>query len=116
MNFLLFLKARIKGVTLEKKAAGSLEHSNSKNLLDFIDNIGSEIPLEEWEKIPSNLSKNLDSYLYEMPKNDSEDSRGVLVVKHEPKVIFSQQVEIEISKLPRWKPHIIIDNRMTTGD
>ncbi len=47
---------------------------------------------------------------------DFEDRRGVLVVKHEPKVIFSKQVKIETSKLPRWKPHITIDRRMVEAE
>ena len=63
LNFLLFLKIRIKDRIAEDKKATSPEHDNSENFLDFIDKIGSEIPLEDWEKIPSDLSKNLDSYL-----------------------------------------------------
>ena len=116
LNFLLFLKVRIKERIAEDKKVISPGNDNSENFLDFIDKISSEIPLEEWEKIPSDLSKNLDSYLYGVPKNDFQDTRGVLAVKHEPKVIFSESVKIETSKLPRWKPHITIDRRIITGD
>lgn len=48
--------------------------------------------------------------------DDLRDNRGVLAVKHESKVIFSEPVEIETSKLPRWKPYIIIDRSMITED
>jgi hypothetical protein len=70
LNFLLFLKVRIKEKNSEDKKATSPENYNSENFLDFIDKISSEIPLEEWEKIPSDLSKNLDSYLYGVPKKE----------------------------------------------
>jgi putative addiction module CopG family antidote len=30
--------------------------------------IGESIPIEEWDKVPSDLSKNLDHYLYGSPK------------------------------------------------
>lgn len=43
---------------------------------------------------------------------DFREHRGVLCIKRERKVIFSEEVEIETSKLPRWKPRITIDRRM----
>lgn len=64
LNFLLFLKIRIKERNAEHKNAALPERSPPENFLDFVDKISSEIPLEEWKKIPSDLSKNLDSYLY----------------------------------------------------
>jgi len=60
LNFLLFLKVRIKERIAEDKKVTSPGNDNSENFLDFIDKISSEIPLEEWEKIPSDLYKNLD--------------------------------------------------------
>ena len=68
LNFLLFLKFRINEKNSGDKKESSQENYNSENFLDFIDKISSEIPLEEWEKIPSDLSKNLDSYLYGLPR------------------------------------------------
>jgi GTP-dependent phosphoenolpyruvate carboxykinase len=32
--------------------------------------IGAEIPQEEWAKVPSDLSKNVDHYLYGSPKTE----------------------------------------------
>ncbi|MEM1170781.1 MAG: hypothetical protein AAGJ08_17300 [Cyanobacteria bacterium P01_H01_bin.35] len=63
LNFLLFLKFRIQQKTAENKKATSPE-STSENFLDSIDEISSQISPEEWEKIPSDLSYNLDNYLY----------------------------------------------------
>ena len=42
----------------------SLEEPEEESLWDFIDAIVSEVPDEEWDKLPSDLSENLDSYLY----------------------------------------------------
>lgn len=68
--------------------------------------------LEEIATTSTLLEKNSN----EETDEDFEDHRGVLVVKHEPKVIFSKQVKIETSKLPRWKPHITIDRRMVEAE
>jgi len=45
------------------------------------------------------------------PEPDPSTWRGVfsLPVKHQ--VLFTQEVEIRISTLPEWKPHITIDTR-----
>lgn len=32
--------------------------------------IGAQVPDEEWAKVPSDLSKNLDHYLYRAPRDD----------------------------------------------
>ena len=69
LNFLLFLKLRIQQKTAEHKNATSPELP-SENFLDFIDEISSQIPPEEWEKIPSDLSYNLDNYLYGTAKSE----------------------------------------------
>ncbi|MGK7920564.1 MAG: hypothetical protein AB4080_11225 [Trichodesmium sp.] len=69
LNFLLFLKFRIQQKTTENKKATSAE-SSSENFLEFIDEISSQIPPEEWEKIPSDLSYNLDNYLYGAAKTE----------------------------------------------
>jgi hypothetical protein len=34
--------------------------------------IGASVPMEEWEKVPRDLSKNLDHYLYGHPKVEEE--------------------------------------------
>ena len=35
--------------------------------------------------------------------------RGTYCVPHTEKILFSQNVEVRTSKLPRWKPRVIID-------
>ncbi len=35
---------------------------------EIIENIGKSVPDEEWARVPSDLSKNLDHYLYGAPK------------------------------------------------
>ncbi len=37
--------------------------------------------------------------------------RGTLALPLSSKVLFSQEVEVEIEKLPRWQPRVIIDRR-----
>ncbi|QLE47940.1 hypothetical protein FD724_07295 [Nostoc sp. C057] len=37
-------------------------------------------------------------------------------VAHKPEVLFSKQVELRTSDLPRWKPHITIDRRMIEAE
>lgn len=34
--------------------------------------IGASVPEEEWDKVPRDLSKNLDHYLYGAPKEEEE--------------------------------------------
>lgn len=62
LNFCLFLKAKIKDQ--ETKTT----ESDLPEFLDFIDEITKEVPLTEWKKLPSDLSKNIDHYLYGIPK------------------------------------------------
>ena len=38
--------------------------------------IGASIPLEEWEKVPTDLSVNLDHYLYGSPKEEDKARTG----------------------------------------
>jgi hypothetical protein len=35
---------------------------------ETIVNLGRQVPEEEWERVPTDLSKNLDHYLYGSPK------------------------------------------------
>ncbi|MBW4420778.1 MAG: hypothetical protein KME13_16335 [Myxacorys californica WJT36-NPBG1] len=38
--------------------------------LQFVEEISAQVPKEEWEKLPSDLSKNVDHYLYGSPKDE----------------------------------------------
>jgi hypothetical protein len=62
-------------VTLEEPAeAASLgEFEADPDVPPFwerIMEIGARVPPEEWEKVPKDLSKNLDHYLYGAPKEE----------------------------------------------
>jgi putative addiction module CopG family antidote len=38
--------------------------NGGSNLLESIEKIAAKVPREDWDKVPSDLSKNLDHYLY----------------------------------------------------
>jgi len=41
-----------------------------KPIWEIVASIGAQVPTEEWDKVPSDLSKNLDHYLYGTPKDE----------------------------------------------
>lgn len=67
LNFMLFLKLRLKQrLTPNTNLETSSPQGNS--ILDLIDEITQDIPQSELEQLPPDLSKNLDYYLYGLPK------------------------------------------------
>lgn len=68
LNFLLFVKKRLQQKISEPENSETNQSSKNGSLLEFLDNFSSTIPQEEWEKLPSDLSKNIDHYLYGSPK------------------------------------------------
>jgi len=44
------------------------QHSSAQSFLGMIDEIRAQVPAEEWKKLPTDLSKNIDHYLYGSPK------------------------------------------------
>lgn len=44
--------------------------------------------------------------------HEAEPPRGTVTVPYQREVIFSQQVEVEIDRLPRWQPLVAIDRRI----
>jgi len=42
-------------------------------------------------------------------KSDECMEKGILPLSIKKKVLFTKKVEIRTGTLPRWKPHIIID-------
>ena len=44
---------------------------SARPIWEIVTEMGAEIPEEEWEKVPSDLSKNLDHYLYGTPRTES---------------------------------------------
>ena len=70
LNFLLFIKMRLEQ---KKENLNSLENTQTLTdnpILSMIDDITAQIPPEEFDKLPLDLSKNLDHYLYGSPKID----------------------------------------------
>ena len=67
LNFLLFVKLRLKQKITTNT---NLEtHSIQENsILEMIDEITQDIPESELEQLPTDFSKNLDQYLYGLPK------------------------------------------------
>jgi len=43
---------------------------NAKPIWEEVLEIGASVPQEEWDKVPTDLSKNLDHYLYGAPKEE----------------------------------------------
>ncbi|UBF29303.1 hypothetical protein K9N68_16585 [Kovacikia minuta CCNUW1] len=41
---------------------------SAQSFLNMIDEIRAQVPDEEWKKLPTDLSKNIDHYLYGSPK------------------------------------------------
>ncbi|NET31839.1 MAG: hypothetical protein F6K19_07530 [Cyanothece sp. SIO1E1] len=70
LNFFLFIKARLKNGTADKPVPESSPNQASQSFLGFVDEISAQIAPEEWAKLPSDLSKNLDHYLYGAPRNE----------------------------------------------
>lgn len=44
------------------------EDLSAQSFLSMIDEIRAQVPDEEWKKLPTDLSKNIDHYLYGSPK------------------------------------------------
>jgi hypothetical protein len=71
----IVLLADNEGTTPEGNGAAQTESSQQSPslppFLQFIEEISAQIPAEEWEKLPSDLSKNVDHYLYGSPKDEA---------------------------------------------
>jgi len=70
LDFLLFIKTRLKQRTEEKQVDSSAQSPSLPPFLQFVEEISAQVPREEWEKLPKDLSKNVDHYLYGSPKDE----------------------------------------------
>jgi hypothetical protein len=70
LDFLLFIKIRLGQRIQDDHSNSSHEPSSLPPFLKFVEDISAQIPKEEWEKLPKDLSKNLDHYLYGLPKDE----------------------------------------------
>lgn len=61
-------------INVESPAEESVQNQKrkpkSRSVLQAIVEIGASIPLEEWDKLPRDLSKHTDHYLYGTPRRE----------------------------------------------
>lgn len=72
LDFLLFIKLRLKYKIEENQTTDSVDLQQPPRLppfLQYVEAISAQVPREEWEKLPKDLSKNIDHYLYGVPKD-----------------------------------------------
>jgi hypothetical protein len=52
------------------------------------------------------------------PERDDEGDRlvGVVALPRHRDILFSDEVELDARALPRWRPHICVDERRLTDD
>jgi hypothetical protein len=48
--------------------------------------------------------------------DDAECLRGVVALPHERAALFTDEVELDTEKLPRWQPHTSVDERRLGDD
>ncbi|MBW4694086.1 MAG: hypothetical protein KME27_20265 [Lyngbya sp. HA4199-MV5] len=70
LDFLLFIKIRLKHKIKEEQTNSSPQTPSLPSFLQFVEEISAQVPREEWAKLPSDLSKNVDHYLYGSPKDE----------------------------------------------
>lgn len=47
---------------------------------------------------------------------DAERLRGIVALPHERCILFTDEVELNVEKLPRWRPQISVDERRLVHD
>jgi hypothetical protein len=52
----------------DQTEASEPQDFSAQSFLDMVDEIRAQVPDEEWKKLPTDLSKNIDHYLYGAPK------------------------------------------------
>ncbi len=65
--------------------------------------------LPDYEKLPVSETVSLSAGLSPEAEFGAFPGPGTYCVAHTEKILFSQNVEIRTSELPRWKPRVIID-------
>ena len=70
LDFLLLIKVRLKRKSREEQPDSLQQSPSLPPFLQFVEEISAQIPTEEWAKLPSDLSKNIDHYLYGTPKDE----------------------------------------------
>jgi hypothetical protein len=73
-------------------------------------------PLIEVVKLPTALSSESCRIDAAAEDDDELDCRGVFVVSHQPKILFSEEVNIKSQKKSNWKPCVVIDKSRIEDD
>lgn len=73
-------------------------------------------PLIEVVKLPTVLSS--ESCRIDAAEDDDDelDCRGVFIVSHQPKILFSEEVNIKSQEKSTWKTSVIIDKSRIEDD
>ncbi len=50
------------------------------------------------------------------PDVDAERLRGFVALPHRRAILFTDEVELNAQKLPRWQPHVSVDERRVRDD
>ncbi len=48
--------------------------------------------------------------------DDAGRLRGIVALPHKRETLFTDEVELDAEKLPRWQPHIRVDERRLADD
>jgi len=56
--------------TAEKATEEAVPDASVRPIWEIIEEIGASVPESDWAKVPRDLSKNLDHYLYGAPKQE----------------------------------------------
>ncbi len=46
----------------------------------------------------------------------TEGLRGVIALPHKRAVLFTDEIELDVEALPRWRPHISVDERRLANE
>lgn len=92
-------------------AVHSLSHSISGKSVDFV---APSSNLKHGEFLASKYQSSEAAADIEMEEEPCW--RGTFVVQHQPKILFSKEIEIASNKLPTWKPHVVIDTYRLEDD
>jgi len=57
--------------SMQRAQRSASPNQDSRPIWEVIAEIGREIPEEEWSKLPTDLSSNVDHYLYGSPRSES---------------------------------------------
>lgn len=53
---------------------------------------------------------------YPEQDDDTHQLRGIIALSHKRGVLFKDEVELDVERLPRWRPHISVDERRLSND